>query len=86
MSDAQPPLRLTDLDSRVLGVSVGAGGIVRPSFTPDGLNERIYCLSCGRPSGYVTRELPPGVIYICDDCTAKAGPLPLEVVSFKARE
>lgn len=81
-----PPLRLLDMDSRVHGVSVGVSGVVRPLITPDGQNEAIYCLSCGKSSGYVTRELPPGVIFVCDACTARSGPLPLEVVSFAARQ
>lgn len=80
-----PDFTLRDIDSRVSGVSVGPAGVVRPLYTPDGLNERLYCLSCGAPCGYVTRDLPPGVIYICDPCHARSGPLPLEAVSFKAR-
>lgn len=70
-----------DLDSRIAGVSIGAAGVVRPTIVDaGGLLEQIFCLSCGRPSGYVTLELPPGVIYVCPDCHDRAGPLPLEAL------
>jgi hypothetical protein len=58
---------LPDLDSRLRRR--------QPVYSPDGLNERIYCTSCGLPAGYVTAELPPGVIYVCRDCEGK-GALP----------
>lgn len=69
-------------DSRIKGVSAGAGGIVRPRKTLDGGLEVIYCLNCGKQAGVVTIELPPGVIYVCDECNERMGPLPLEAVSF----
>ncbi len=86
MTHSLPPLRLLDYDSRLHGVSIGPAGVVRPHYTPDGENEAIYCLSCGKPSGYVTRDLPPGVVAICNACTRAAGPLPLEVVDLNARK
>lgn len=74
--------RKRDLDSRVHGVSVGAAGMVRPKIDLDGTMEVVYCLSCGNEGGRVTVELPPGVIYICDECHARSGPLPLEAAHF----
>jgi hypothetical protein len=45
--------------------------------TPDGQNERFYCVSCAHPGAFVTIDMP-GVIYICDamsscgcNCAAK---------------
>lgn len=35
--------------------------------------EPVYCLSCGRPDGYVPVELPPGVFYLCGECEARYG-------------
>lgn len=33
----------------------------------------VHCLSCGKADGFVPTELPPGVLYICDECEAKYG-------------
>jgi hypothetical protein len=33
----------------------------------------VLCVSCGRHDGYVPTELPPGVIYLCDECELKFG-------------
>lgn len=51
--------------------------------TPDGLNERIYCISCHHPGAFVSADLP-GVIFLCDfaspcgcNCQATKGELPL---------
>lgn len=35
--------------------------------------EPLYCLSCGRQDGWVTRDLPPGVMYLCAACEAAYG-------------
>lgn len=80
----------TEFDSRIVRVSIGAAGVTRPSLAPDGL-ERVYCLHCGTPGGYVTAELPPalwhdpGVIYVCPECDAKFGRLPAHAISFEHR-
>lgn len=69
-------------DSRIKGVAIGAAGMIRKRLTLDGRLEVIYCLNCGKRAGAVTVELPPGVIYICDECEERMGPLPLEAVQF----
>ena len=38
--------------------------------------EPLYCVSCGRQHGFVTVELPPGVVYECDECVARFGVAP----------
>jgi hypothetical protein len=40
--------------------------------------EPCYCFNCGADGGYVTRNTP--IIYICDQCEAKCGALPLPKV------
>jgi hypothetical protein len=42
--------------------------------------EPAYCASCGSLDGYVTLDLPPGVIYLCGDCERKFG-VPPEMVT-----
>ncbi len=56
-----------DLDSR----------LQRPKMTSDGTLERMYCVSCGAPSGWVTTEVVSIATYVCLACTATHGPLPL---------
>jgi uncharacterized protein YlaI len=87
------PSRLnTEYDSRILTVSLGAGGMVTPQFSKDGQLERVHCLNCGKPGGYVTAELPvalrndPGVIYVCADCDGRLGALPAHAISFDHRK
>jgi len=67
-------------------VAVGAAGMVRRHKTVDGRLEVLYCLNCGRKAGAVTVELPPGVIYVCEACNERMGPLPLEAVNFPVIE
>ncbi len=43
----------------------------------DGKLERMFCLSCGSPSGWVTADVPNMAIYVCSECVGKAGDLPL---------
>jgi hypothetical protein len=38
--------------------------------------EPLYCVGCGKQHGWVTFELPPGVVYECDECVAKYGEAP----------
>lgn len=82
----------TEYDSRLVRVSVGAGGVTRPEFTPDGGLQKCYCLHCGKPGGYVSAELPPylrgdpGVVYVCVECESRLGPLPLQAISFDHRK
>lgn len=82
----------TEFDSRVIRVSSSAAaGITRPSFTQDGAFQKVSCLNCGRPGGAVTADIPaflkgdPGVIYVCDECDGRLGPLPLHAISFERR-
>lgn len=35
--------------------------------------EPVYCMSCGSRDGYVTIDLPPGVLYICGECETRFG-------------
>ena len=35
--------------------------------------EPVFCLSCGKQDGWVTADLPPGVVYVCDACSALHG-------------
>jgi len=35
--------------------------------------EPLHCHSCGSQDGWVTRDLPPGVIYLCDECEHRYG-------------
>lgn len=53
---------------------------VRPLVRLPGLGiihgEPLYCVSCGQQHGFVTFELPPGVVYECDECVAKYGEAP----------
>lgn len=78
----------TEFDSRIVRVSLGAGGITRPQISADGGLARIACLNCGAPGGAVSAELPPalrgdpGVIYICPACDGRLGRLPAHAISF----
>lgn len=82
----------TEYDSRLVRTSVGAAGVVRPEVTPDGQLTKVYCLNCGKPGGAVSAELPPflrndpGVVYVCVECEASLGPLPLQAISFSHRK
>ncbi len=35
--------------------------------------EPVYCVSCGRQEGWVTVDLPPGVIALCSACELRYG-------------
>jgi hypothetical protein len=37
--------------------------------------EKVFCASCSKPGGIVTKESFPHVFYLCDDCS-KYGPPP----------
>lgn len=70
-------------DARLLGVFPVTGPKSVVQRTPDGQNERIYCVSCHHAGGYVSIEDLPLVIYLCDalsscgcNCAIK-GELPL---------
>lgn len=62
-----PLLRGHDLDSR----------LQKPKMTLDGSLERMYCVSCGAASGWVTTEVVTIATYVCPACTAAFGPLSL---------
>jgi hypothetical protein len=56
-----------DLDSRMR----------KPKLSPDGSLERMFCISCGAPSGWVTTEVVSVATYVCPSCTEKGGgPIP----------
>lgn len=80
-----------EFDSRILRTSIGAGGATKPAISRDGQFERISCLNCGKPGGAFTAGVPlslrhdPGFIYICDECHARVGSLPLPAISFAHR-
>ncbi len=38
--------------------------------------EPVYCVSCGTPHGYATKDTAY-FVYLCDDCEATHGGLPL---------
>ena len=64
-------------DSRILHVSSGAAGIIRKTLTQKGTLERAFCISCGRPGGWVSSEQLDSAIYVCSVCDRVNGPLPL---------
>lgn len=84
-----------EFDSRIVRVSIGPAGMIRPSLTTNGL-EKVYCVHCGKPSGAVTADLPPAArhdpapLVLCDDCQNTHGRipgfLPSEAISFSHRE
>ncbi len=52
---------------------------------PSGLNERTFCICCGKPQGWVSKDssqlvAPAHVVVTCDDCDMRLGALPLEKV------
>lgn len=49
----------------------------KPKLTSDGTLEKMFCISCGKPSGWVTSEVVSIATYVCLACTAANGPLPL---------
>ena len=79
----------TEFDSRVLRVSAGYGGMVRPAITSDGGLVKVSCLNCGKPGGAVSESIPafmrgdPGVIWVCGACHDKLGLLPAAAISFE---
>lgn len=81
----------TEFDSRILRTSIGSGGATKPLITRNGQLERVSCLNCGKPGGAFTAGVPaslrndPGFIYICDECHARVGALPLPAISFANR-
>ena len=82
----------TEFDSRILRVSVGAGGVVRPKISQNGAMVDLSCLHCGRSAGAVSASIPaplqgdPGVIYVCLSCESRLGPLPAHAISFERRQ
>lgn len=53
-------------------------------LSADGRLERMFCLSCGAPSGWVTADVPDMAIYVCLKCTEEGGgPLPLPRLGIK---
>lgn len=48
-------------------------------LSADGKLERMFCLSCGAPSGWVSAgDVNPNMaIYVCLNCVEKSGPPPL---------
>lgn len=38
--------------------------------------EPLYCIACGKQHGFVTVDLPPGVVYECDECVTRYGVAP----------
>lgn len=77
-----------DLDSRLRRVvTIGAAGMVRTRIRTffGHKSQQIFCLSCGRSGGWVTIDMPPGVIFLCRDCERTKGKLPNELVGFEER-
>ena len=65
-------------DSRIRGVSIGAAGMIRPTYLArEELLERAYCLHCGRPGGWVSAAEITSLIYVCSACDRVLGPAPL---------
>lgn len=62
-----------------------------PHCEPPGALDKLYCLNCGKEGAGVTAELPaamrgdPGVIWVCNDCEARQGSLPMQAISFEQR-
>lgn len=81
-----------EFDSRILRTSIGAAGATKPAISRDGRLEAVSCLNCGKPGGAFTAGVPaslrndPGFIYICDECHARVGSLPLPAISFAHRK
>lgn len=50
-------------------------GVIR---TPLGNATPVFCVSCAKAGGYAYVNTD-SIIYVCDDCTAKHGGLPLPV-------
>lgn len=77
----------TEFDSRVIRVSSGAFGVVRPRFVGVTTLQKVYCLHCGKPGG-ATDVVPaalkgdPGMVFICDACDGKLGSMPTHASSF----
>jgi hypothetical protein len=44
---------------------------------PLGWMERLFCVNCSAPGGYVTEAASFGAFYLCDACVQKHGHLPL---------
>ena len=66
-----------EVDSRAKGLT----GPVKQH--PIYLLERVYCVYCGKPGGYVSVEsskyiAPFNVIHVCDTCHLTVGELPLQ--------
>lgn len=69
------------VDSRLKGYNVQ---VTHPTLPL----QRVYCVHCGTPKGWVSTEssefiASSNVIAICDDCAARLGPLPLEEVKIE---
>jgi len=84
----------TEFDSRILRVSIGAGGMTRPKLLDKGL-EAVYCIHCHKSTGAMTSDMPlaarhdPAPFVLCDACheanKAIPGFLPSEVIGFGHR-
>jgi hypothetical protein len=80
MSDKEQLLELMNtgkIDSRMKGYH---GLNTHPTLNA----ERTYCVVCGKPKGWVSKESYEfiqinNVVIICDDCTIQLGALPLEI-------
>ncbi len=46
-------------------------------LSADGKLERMFCLNCGQPSGWVSSDIPNMAVYVCTACVEKVGELPL---------
>jgi hypothetical protein len=84
-------MEFNEFDSRVQGIHHPLGG-QRPKVNVYKILgedvEQIFCLSCGKPGGYISASLPKGleanfVIFLCPDCEAKSGPLPLPQINLQ---
>ena len=67
-----------DLDSR-LERAVGVREMGR-NLGSVAYGEPVFCLSCAKPDGYVTVDLPPGVFSLCGECETTFG-VPAEMIA-----
>ena len=84
----------TEFDSRIVRVSIGPAGMLRPKILTNGV-EQVYCVHCHKPSGAITSDLPavarndPAPLVMCDECVRVNGHLPgflpSEAISFSHR-
>lgn len=62
---------MNDLDSRTARATATRALVRHQGVILYG--QPLYCLSCGRQDGWVTRDLPDGVFYLCDGCEQRYG-------------